>query len=165
MVWRSGINKLLASILKSQNRKTVKILFKTNETLSPGLDLIRIISGGIIISFGLEIFDAETMSGYQQWLTDVGMPLPGIMRYVGKLAELICGFCLTIGLLTRPSTIPLIMTMCVINFVMLEGSLRSQPFYLLLIFASFFFYWEWKNQCGSLAGKEEGRLMITEFIP
>ena len=54
------------------------------------------------------------------------MPLPLAMTYLGKMAELICGFCLMI-------------TMCVINFIMLEGKMRTEPFYLLLIFACFFF--------------------------
>lgn len=107
--------------------------------LSPGLDIIRIISGGIIFTYGLEIFDGEQIDGYTQWLTDVGVPWPGTMAYIGKLAELVCGIFLAIGLLTRLSTIPLIMVMCVINFIMLDGNPRSEPFYLLLIFASFLF--------------------------
>ncbi|MDW3196560.1 MAG: DoxX family protein [Cytophagales bacterium] len=114
-------------------------LLKTNEMLSPGLDIIRIISGGIIFTYGLEIFDSEQIGGYTQWLTDVGIPWPGMMAYIGKLTELIGGIFLVIGLLTRLSAIPLIMVMCVINFIMLDGNPRSEPFYLLLIFASFLF--------------------------
>jgi len=117
----------------------IKKLLQSNETLPVGLDLIRIISGGIIFSFGLEVFHAETMAGYKQWLTDVGMPLPHVMAYVGKLAELVFGSFLAIGFLTRMSTIPLMITMGVVNFIMLDGNLISEPFYLLLIFASFFF--------------------------
>lgn len=107
--------------------------------LPAGLDIIRIISGGIIVSFGLEVLDPEQINGYRQWLSEVGMPFPGIMVYVGKLAELICGCGLAIGLFTRLCSIPLMITMCVINFVMLEGDIRTDSFYLLLIFASFFF--------------------------
>lgn len=114
-------------------------LLKINENLSYGLDLIRIISGGIIIVFGFEIFDAEQISGYTEWLTDVGMPLPKAMAYIGKLSELVFGTFLVIGFFTRLSAIPLMITMCVINFIMLDGNLRSEPFYLLLIYASFFF--------------------------
>ncbi|MEL6627355.1 MAG: DoxX family protein [Bacteroidota bacterium] len=116
-----------------------KKLLKSNDTLPVGLDIVRMISGGIIFSYGLEIFDAEQISGYVEWLTDVGMPFPEVMAYVGKLAELTGGFCLAIGLWTRLSTIPLMLTMCVINFIMLDGDIRTGPFYLLLIFASFLF--------------------------
>lgn len=114
-------------------------LLKANPTLPLGLDLIRMISAGIIITFGLEILSLESMNGYTEWLTKVGMPFPGTMAYIGKLAELLCGTLLLLGLFTRLSTLPLIITMCVINFIMLEGELRSQPFYLLLLFATFFF--------------------------
>ncbi|MEO0584398.1 MAG: DoxX family protein [Bacteroidota bacterium] len=116
-----------------------KKLLKSNDTLPIGLDIVRMISGGIIFSYGLEIFDAGQISGYVEWLTDVGMPFPDVMAYVGKLAEMIGGFCLAIGLWTRLSTIPLVLTMCVINFIMLDGDIRTGPFYLLLIFASFLF--------------------------
>ncbi|MEO1803986.1 MAG: DoxX family protein [Bacteroidota bacterium] len=116
-----------------------KKLLKSNDTLPVGLDIVRMISGGIIFSYGLEIFDAEQISGYVEWLTDVGMPFPEVMAYVGKSAELTGGFCLAIGLWTRLSTIPLMLTMCVINFIMLDGDIRTGPFYLLLIFASFLF--------------------------
>ena len=117
----------------------MKKLLKANNKLPIGVDIIRIVSGGIIVSFGFEVFNAEQMAGYMDWLTNVGMPLPGPMAYIGKLSELIFGCCLLIGLFTRISTVPLMITMCVINFIMLEGDLRTQPFYLLLLFGSFFF--------------------------
>ena len=98
-------------MLNYQAQKVVGKLLKTNEMLSPGLDIIRIISGGIIFTYGLEIFDGEQIGGYTQWLTDVGVPWSETMAYLGKLAELICGIFLAIGLLTRLSTIPLITVM------------------------------------------------------
>ena len=114
-------------------------MLQANAKLHPGLDVIRILVGGIIISFGLEILSSEQMNGYTEWLTKVGMPLPGIMAYIGKLSELICGALLLIGLFTRLSTIPLIATMFVITFIMLDGSIKADSFYLLLLFASFLF--------------------------
>ena len=116
----------------------IKIL-QPNPKLHIGLDVIRILTGGIIIFFGIEILSTEQMAGYIQWLTEVGMPLPKPMAYIGKLSELICGAFLLMGLFTRLSTIPLMITMCVVNFIMLDGSILTQPFYLLLLFACFFF--------------------------
>ena len=117
----------------------IRELIKSNDTLPVGLDIIRVISGLIIFSFGWEMFNSDQMAGYFEWLTKVGMPLPTIMAYIGKSSELICGLCLALGLYTRLSAIPLMITMCVINFIMLDGNIRTDSFYLLLIFTSFFF--------------------------
>lgn len=114
-------------------------LVQPNPELHIGLDIIRMITGGIIVSFGLEIFDTEQMDGYTQWLGEVGMPFPGFMAHLGKLSELGCGALLLIGLFTRLSAIPLIITMFVVNFIMLDGSIRTQPFYLLLLFSCYLF--------------------------
>ncbi len=117
----------------------MKNLLKINDDLPIGIDIIRMITGAIIISFGLELFNTEQMAGYEEWLTDVGVPASSVMSRVGKLAELICGIGLTLGLFTRLSSIPLIITMVVVNFIMLDGNPISQPFYLLLLFAVFVF--------------------------
>ena len=85
------------------------------------------------------MFTVENMEGYTKWLTDVKVPAPELMAYVGKVAELVCGAMLVLGLFTRLASIPLMITMFVINFIMLEGNLRESPFYLLLLFATFFF--------------------------
>ncbi|MEL6392709.1 MAG: DoxX family protein [Bacteroidota bacterium] len=114
-------------------------LWTPNPDLHIGLDIIRIITGGIIISFGIEIFDPEQMNGYTQWLGDVGMPFPEIMAYIGKISEIGCGALLLVGLFTRFSAIPLIITMFVVNFIMLDGSIRTQSFYLLLLFSCYLF--------------------------
>ncbi len=111
----------------------------SNRIFYTGLDIIRIISGGVIFSFGLEIMMPEKMLGYTEWLIDIGMPFPKIMVYVGKLSEIICGLFLAVGFLTRLACIPLIITMFVVTFIMLDGKIRVETFYLLLIFACFFF--------------------------
>lgn len=114
-----------------------KKLIKTNHTLPAGWDVVRLLSGILIIQYGLEIAKPNFMAGYTEWLTDLGMPFPAFMPYVGKVAELVGGVFLAAGFLTRLSAIPLILTMAFINFVMLEGALQSGPFYLLLLFACF----------------------------
>lgn len=117
----------------------MKKLLTVNQTLPIGFELIRMISGAIIFYFGLEVFEPQSMDGYTEWLTDVGMPFPGFMPYVGKLSELICGATLAIGLFTRLSAIPLIATMFVVNFIMLDGNILADTFYLLLLFSTFLF--------------------------
>ncbi|MCE7992166.1 MAG: DoxX family protein [Roseivirga sp.] len=117
----------------------IKKLIEPNETLATGLVIVRVLTGGIIISFGFEMFTIENMEGYTQWLSDLKVPAPQFMAYLGKIAELVCGTMLLLGLFTRLASIPLMITMVVINFVMSEGHLRAGPFYLLLLFAVFFF--------------------------
>lgn len=128
---------LFIIVLGKLNVTIMLKLLQPNTGLHIGVDLIRILIGGIIISFGVEILNTEQMDGYTEWLMKVGMPLPELMAYIGKLSEIVCGMLLLVGLFTRLSTIPLMITMCVINFIMLDGDLRTQPFYLLLIFASY----------------------------
>jgi len=118
---------------------TVKKILQPNTKLHIGLDVIRILLGGIIISFGIEILNTDQMEGYTEWLNKVGMPFPEFMAYIGKLSEVVGGALLLIGFFTRLSTIPLIATMFVVNFIMLDGSIRTEPFYLLLLFVCFFF--------------------------
>lgn len=110
-----------------------------DKTFHWGLDIIRIISGGIIISFGLEIMNPEQISGYIEWLTDIGIPFPKVMTYIGKFSEIICGLFLVVGFFTRFSCIPLMITMFVVTFIMLDGKIKTDSFYLFLIFACFFF--------------------------
>ena len=104
-----------------------------------GVVVTRVTSGLIIASYGLEIFDAETMNGYARWLTDIRFPAPIIMAYIGKLSELVGGVFLAFGLMTRFASLSLIITMIVITFIMGEGNLRSESFFLLLLFLTFFF--------------------------
>ncbi len=133
----------------------LKNLLRPNDKLPIGMDIVRILSGAIIVSFGMEIMDPENIVGYTEWLTDIGLPFPNSMAYLGKLAELIFGLFLTVGLFTRISTIPLIITMCFINFIMLEGKIRSDTIYLALLFACFFFVGSGKISIDFLIGKSK----------
>lgn len=106
------------------------------------LVIIRAISGIIIAKYGLEVFEANSMQGNFDWLTDLHMPAPHFMAYLGKLTELVGGALLAIGLFTRLVTIPLIINMGVIIFFMGKGNIwgdEQLPFLLLLLFAVFFF--------------------------
>lgn len=125
-----------------------------NNPYDLGLTIVRIFAGIIIIPFGMEMFDAEAMSGYTKWLTDIGLPLPGFMAYVGKVAELVGGIFLILGLLTRLASVFLMITMAVITFVMSSGSITDMTFLLLLLFAVYFFAGGGKYSVDALIAKK-----------
>jgi len=135
-----------------------KGIFNFNTQSQYGVDLIRIISGLIIITFGMEIVDAEKLNGYTEWATDVGIPFPYFMVYIGKLAEIVGGVCLILGLFTRLACIPLMMTMFVITFILLDGNPKTGSFYLLLIFAIYFFIGSGKFSIDHLLLKRRSKL-------
>ena len=106
------------------------------------LVLVRIITGVIIVKYGLGVFDKGHMEGNIAWLKEVHFPLPSFMAYVGKYTELIGGILLIAGLLTRIVSAALIINMSVIVFVMGTGKILEEeqmPFLLLLLFATFLF--------------------------
>lgn len=111
----------------------------TPGALVQGIAITRIVTGLIIAGYGLQIADQKDMEGYAQWLHDVGFPAPLFMAYLGKVIELAGGILLAVGFLTRVVTVPLVITMFVINFIMGDGSVRSDAFLLLLLFLTFFF--------------------------
>ena len=125
-----------------------------NNPYDLGLTIVRIFAGIIIIPFGMEMFDAEAMSGYTKWLTDIGLPLPGFMAYLGKVAELVGGIFLILGLLTRLASVFLMITMAVITFVMSSGSITDMTFLLLLLFAVYFFAGGGKYSVDALIAKK-----------
>jgi uncharacterized membrane protein YphA (DoxX/SURF4 family) len=111
----------------------------TENSFSNGLIFTRVATGLIISTYGFEIFDVKQIDGYEQWLADIHFPFPRWMAYLGKLVELVGGICLTLGLFTRLVTIPLVITMVVITFMMGDGNFRSDSFLLLLLFMTFLF--------------------------
>ena len=88
-----------------------KILFTSSGLWEAGPVILRVVAGLIIFNYGLEIFSADKMRGYTDWLTDLNFPAPEAMAYTGKLCELIGGLLMTLGLLTRIAAISLIITM------------------------------------------------------
>jgi putative oxidoreductase len=89
----------------------------------------------LVAYHGLEIFDPKVMQGYMDWemfKTGNGNILP----YIGKAAELISGILLSIGLLTRLSSIVLMGTMTYICFFIGKGQFwygDQHPFLLVLL--------------------------------
>ena len=119
-----------------------KQLLSSNTILKNWLILVRIFAGIIIARYGLEIFSHDKMQGNADWLTDIHLPAPVFMAYLGKGTELIGGILLIIGLCTRLAAIALVITMSVVIFLMGKGNIfgdEQLPFLLLLLFVSFIF--------------------------
>jgi putative oxidoreductase len=101
-----------------------------------GILIARILTGIIIFKYGLEMFQKVKITDYTQWLTDLHFPAPVFMVYLGKATELIGGAFLALGLFTRLITVPLIINMIVVAFVMGHGNIFADeqlPFLLLLL--------------------------------
>jgi putative oxidoreductase len=102
-----------------------------------GLAFVRIIVGGFMIYHGWEVFNEEKMKGYLTWVTS-----PVSMIYMGKIAELIAGIFLTLGLFTRLASLVLIGTMLFVSFFVGHGKVwyeDQHPFLFVLLGLVFFF--------------------------
>jgi putative oxidoreductase len=121
----------------------MKKVFPFSSTfLSIGFAAVRIITGILMVYHGLEIFDADKIKGYSQWLTDLKFPAPLLMAYLGKGAEFVGGLLLVAGLFTRLAALTLAITMLVVCFVMGQGRIFTDdqhPFLFVLLAAVFFF--------------------------
>lgn len=109
--------------------------------LLPGLAIVRIILGMLLIFHGIEVFNPVLMKGY----VDSGM-LTGqhalTMVYAGKSSELISGILLLLGLLTRIASLIMIGTFSYITFFVGEGRFWYQeqhPFMFALFGLLFLF--------------------------
>ena len=107
-----------------------------------GLAFIRVIVGGFMIYHGWEVFNEEKMKGYLAWDSFKGFSSPAFMVYMGKVAELIAGIFLTLGLFTRPASLVLIGTMLYVSFFVGHGKIwyeDQHPFLFVLLGLVFFF--------------------------
>jgi len=116
-----------------------KNIFTANGLWEAGAVILRVVAGLIIFKYGLEIFSADKMKGYFDWLTDLNFPVPEAMVYTGKICELVGGLLMALGLFTRLAAIPLLITMSVIGFVLGEPEFLAADgsILLLLIFLHF----------------------------
>jgi putative oxidoreductase len=110
--------------------------------LSTGFAAVRIITGALMIYHGVEIFDADKMKGYSNWLNDLKFPAPALMAYLGKGTEFISGLLLLLGLFTRLAALALAITMLLVCFGIGHGKIFTDdqhPFLFVLLAAIFFF--------------------------
>lgn len=75
------------------------------------LGLVRIIAAVIFMAHGYQKFFIMGIEGTTGFFTQVGAPLPGISAIVVATVELVGGFALLVGFMTRLVAIPLIIDM------------------------------------------------------
>ena len=109
---------------------------------SEGLSVIRIITGFFLTYHGSEVFDVSIMNEYVQREVFKNTFSPSFMVYMGKTAELVAGFLLLLGWLTRLATVAMIITFSYIAFFVGQGKIWYEdqyPFLFVLLAFVFFF--------------------------
>ena len=107
-----------------------------------GLTLIRITVGLFLIYHGSEVFDNTKMNEYIAWDIFKNSSSPSLIVYMGKAAELVAGFLLVIGLITRIACLIIIGTFIYIAFFVGHGKIwydDQYPFLFILLGMVFFF--------------------------
>lgn len=120
----------------------MRSLFTSKGLWENGLSLIRILVGLMVVYHGKEIFEADKMANYTQWMTDLKFSSPQLMAYLGKGSEFFGGLFLTLGLGTRLALIPLGLTMLAIPFLMGQGKIFMEdqhPFMFFVMCLVFLF--------------------------
>jgi len=107
-----------------------------------GLALLRIIVGGALIYHGWEMFDTPVMNEYFKWDMFKDSSLAKLFVYGGKVAELLSGVLLVLGLLTRIACIILICTLGYIALFVGHGKIwyEDQYPFLFVVIGSIFFF-------------------------
>lgn len=119
-----------------------KFLSSSSLGQNAGLALVRIIAGFFMIYHGWEIFNETKMNEYLQWDQIKLLSTGKFMVYAGKLAELIAGVLLSLGLLTRVASVLVIGTMGYIAFFVGHGKIwyeDQHPFLFVLLGIVFLF--------------------------
>jgi putative oxidoreductase len=118
-------------------------LFLSAAPLWPGgLGVLRILTGVLVAYHGLEVFDAAKMREYATWDVFKSLPSPLLLVYIGKGLELVTGFFLALGFLTRIAALLMAVTMLVICFRVGQGRFYYEdqhPFLFALLALVFVF--------------------------
>ncbi len=106
-----------------------------------GIGLLRILTGGLLLYHGWEIFSPSIMKGYAGWeVLDKLLPAT-TTAYIGKATELITGLLLCIGWFTRIAAAIAATTLLYICFFVGQGRFWYEdqlPFVFALLCLVFF---------------------------
>jgi len=78
--------------------------------------LVRLFIGPCFVVHALGklgVVGTGNMAGFASWLEDLGVPFAAVQARMAMLSELVGGTLLTVGLLTRPACLLLVITMLV----------------------------------------------------
>ncbi|MHC4820274.1 MAG: DoxX family protein [Planctomycetota bacterium] len=98
-------------------RKVISLFTADNDkSKDAGLLVARLFFGGVMAAaHGLG--KVPVSDGFIDKVGEMGLPAPAAMAWAAALSELIGGFCIAIGLFTRPAAFFLMCTMGVAAFV------------------------------------------------
>jgi len=110
--------------------------------MRPGIAVVRIITGTLLIWHGSECFDSEKMQLYTGWFVDKHYVQPAAWAYAGKIAEFLSGIGFVLGFLTRLAALASIAAFSGIIFLLgdkgkvFEGD--QHPFLFILLAIVFY---------------------------
>lgn len=106
---------------------------------SSTIGLVRIIIGLLLLYHGWEVFNPTTMQGYFTWDAFKG-PLGPWWVYAGKIAELLAGLSLFLGLFTRMGALLGMGTLAYVTFFVGQGRFwyEDQHPFLFVLFCALF---------------------------
>ncbi len=107
-----------------------------------GLFVIRVLTGLMMFYHGLEVFKPDTMNSYQEWEVIKKLPFPVLLTYLGKVAELVTGIFIALGLYTRIAALIMAGNMLFICFYVGKGRFwyEDQHAFLFAVLAMVFFF-------------------------
>jgi putative oxidoreductase len=101
-----------------------------------GYSFIRIIIGLSLLYHGKEVADSGQMNSYGKWLTELDLPFPYLLAYLGKGSEFLGGLLVMIGLFTRAACILILCTFLGITFLLGHGKIfmdDQHPFLFVIL--------------------------------
>jgi putative oxidoreductase len=119
----------------------IKIFSSQPFLQSYGIAIVRMIVGGFLIYHGSEVFDKQKMMEYGSWDLFKNTFSPSLLVYTGKGSELVAGFLLFLGFLTRVAALIIIITFLYISFFVGHGKIwydDQHPFLFVLLGLIFF---------------------------
>ncbi|MGQ9662743.1 MAG: DoxX family protein [Kiritimatiellia bacterium] len=105
-----------------------------------GLLLMRVFTGGALLTHGWPKLFGGKLSGFIQYVASLGIPAPSVLGFLAILAETVGAICLLVGFLTRPMAAMIAATMALAAFVAHRGAgFQTRELALLYLVAALLF--------------------------